>query len=391
MADQNDFTMLKESFKACLFNKKTGYVLIAAALFVCIIGFLVMEFTMKPVFCGSCHSMKPYYQQWKASKHNKVACVKCHINPGFGSLVKTKVGAFYELVAEVLGKAPSRPHSQVDDKACLRKGCHTVGEIEDKELKTSKNITFNHGVHLDMEDPIGKLRCTSCHATMQPEKHVAVGKEVCAVCHLAQPEEEDPYTGELCRDCHTGPPAGELTIRGTKETYDHADYANPKIACQYCHTEMLDVKLDVPALTCQRCHNLKKKLDQIADHTLLHKKHVDEHKVECYVCHSGIHHGIGTKKHWASNAPNCQQCHTTSTEHTQAALLYQGKGGKGVEDSPSSMFMAGLDCHGCHTEKQAAAGSRDGIVKKAGAAHQQLICSPGPGRKQGRLGKKLRS
>ena len=47
------------------------------------VGLLIfVQISSTPQFCGTCHNMKPYYQSWKHSKHNKIACVECHISPG---------------------------------------------------------------------------------------------------------------------------------------------------------------------------------------------------------------------------------------------------------------------------------------------------------------------
>ena len=48
--------------------------LVLAFGFIALLGFVQLSST--PLFCGSvCHIMKPYYQSWKHSSHNRVACV----------------------------------------------------------------------------------------------------------------------------------------------------------------------------------------------------------------------------------------------------------------------------------------------------------------------------
>jgi nitrate/TMAO reductase-like tetraheme cytochrome c subunit len=49
-----------------------------------------VQISSTPTFCGTCHLMKPYYKSWKASKHNQIACVECHISPGLGAEVRKK-------------------------------------------------------------------------------------------------------------------------------------------------------------------------------------------------------------------------------------------------------------------------------------------------------------
>src|SRR5207344_1328223 len=61
-------------------------------------------------FCGqSCHSvMAPEYAAFKNSVHSRVGCVECHIGPGAGWFVKSKLSGTRQLFAVAL-KTYSRP------------------------------------------------------------------------------------------------------------------------------------------------------------------------------------------------------------------------------------------------------------------------------------------
>jgi hypothetical protein len=52
-----------------------------------------------------------------------------------------------------------------------------------------------------------------------------------------------------------------------------------------------------------------------------------------------------------SNAGGCAQCH--GGLHGGARMLYSGTGGRGVEDMPSPMFRAQVDCIACHRSADA--------------------------------------
>ena len=51
------------------------------------------EFTETVEFCGQlCHSvMKPEFVAYQASPHARVGCVECHVGPGAGWYVKSKL------------------------------------------------------------------------------------------------------------------------------------------------------------------------------------------------------------------------------------------------------------------------------------------------------------
>ncbi|NIO79828.1 MAG: hypothetical protein GTN53_04670, partial [Candidatus Aminicenantes bacterium] len=58
-------------------------ILIPASILVLVIIFAggLFLYSSSPSFCNLCHFMSPYYEAWKTSKHNQVACVKCHFPP----------------------------------------------------------------------------------------------------------------------------------------------------------------------------------------------------------------------------------------------------------------------------------------------------------------------
>ena len=59
-------------------------------------------------FCGSaCHSvMAPEYTTYQRSPHSRVACVSCHIGPGAGWFVKSKLSGSWQLISVNLNHYP---------------------------------------------------------------------------------------------------------------------------------------------------------------------------------------------------------------------------------------------------------------------------------------------
>jgi hypothetical protein len=66
------------------------------------------EFTDSVQFCGQlCHTvMKPEYVAYQQSPHARVACVDCHVGPGAGWYVRSKLSGAYQLYAVAFNKFP---------------------------------------------------------------------------------------------------------------------------------------------------------------------------------------------------------------------------------------------------------------------------------------------
>jgi NapC/NirT cytochrome c family protein len=59
-------------------------------------------------FCGqTCHTvMKPEFTAYQNSPHARVACVQCHIGPGAGWFVKSKLSGMYQVYSVIANKYP---------------------------------------------------------------------------------------------------------------------------------------------------------------------------------------------------------------------------------------------------------------------------------------------
>jgi hypothetical protein len=105
----------------------------------------MVQMTSTPNFCGyTCHNMKPYYDSWKLSKHNQIACVECHIAPGLGAEVRKKFEALAMVAKYFTSTEGTKPWAEVDDAACLR--CHERRLLQGKVV--FHDVIFDHTPHM---------------------------------------------------------------------------------------------------------------------------------------------------------------------------------------------------------------------------------------------------
>src|SRR5215471_15500572 len=78
-----------------------------------------------PTFCGkTCHSvMQPEYTAYQNSPHSRVDCVRCHIGPGAGWFVKSKLSGVGQVVAVALHTYPKPIPTPVRNLRPARETC----------------------------------------------------------------------------------------------------------------------------------------------------------------------------------------------------------------------------------------------------------------------------
>ncbi len=334
------------------------------------------RYSESPTFCRSCHIMEPYYQAWKSSKHNGIACVECHYPPAAPkTILWKKFQALSQVAKYVTRTYSSKPFAEVDDASCLRSGCHSNRLLEGKII-TKRGILFDHRPHLTQLRLGKQLRCTSCHSQVMVGSHIEVTYETCYLCHFkdrGEGRDLKPLGG--CLGCHKMP---EKTFALGGMKFNHASFVAQKhLDCQSCHVNLVHGKGNVPQDRCFTCHNQPEKIARFKDTEFIHQNHVTKHHVACFHCHESIRHGFSDRSEVAlakpgepieqkaptlpeSEAPaavptlafDCAFCHTKM--HTGQLEMFTGKvAGLGLPDMPSPMHAANVDCVGCHYQEKA--------------------------------------
>lgn len=359
-----------------------------------------VHFSESPTFCNSCHIMAPYYKAWKASKHNHVACVECHYPPAKPqTLLWKKFQAFSQVAKYVTRTYSSKPFAEVDDASCLRSGCHST-RLLDGKVVAKNGVLFDHRPHLTEVRRGRQLRCVSCHSQVMVGDHIAVTYDTCFLCHFkgrGEGRDLKPVAG--CTGCH------ELPKRDFKIgnlTYNHREFVGRGVSCQSCHRNIVQGEGAAPKERCLNCHNVPEILERYDDHALIHDKHVTQKNIACSHCHQPMKHGFGdgpkalpaigaaagaAAKTEEPQAPvshpptltfDCALCHTD--KHAGQLELYSGNvKALGLPEIPSPMFLARVDCSGCHYDKEKGAQSAKGTAQVTfRASHEACVKCHGP-------------
>lgn len=350
--------MTDEARRPGRFRKLAGMLLPAGILFVIVaaVGTVGMvEFSSSPTFCQTCHNMKPYYESWRTSSHSEVSCIECHIAPGVKGEAMGKIQALNQLVKYVTRTYGLKPWAEVEDRSCMRSGCHSERKVEG--LVDFNGVAFDHTDHLGELRREKQLRCTSCHSQIVQGEHIAVTVSTCILCHFKDRETDDPVAG--CVGCHSEP-TRVVSTQGF--VVDHAQYVRDRISCVSCHDNVIVGSGDADPKMCQNCHNEPERFNRYDEVERMHVVHITENKVECQQCHTTIEHRVTALE--ATLELDCQSCHAGA--HEAQRRLYAGLGGYGTPEGPSRMFLARVGCEGCH--EKAARLSAHADVKVAGAA-----------------------
>jgi cytochrome c nitrite reductase small subunit len=323
-----------------------------------IVGFLVAGlaalgglavYSTKPAFCNSCHIMAPYNKAWSTSSHKFVSCVQCHYPPAQpGEMIWHKFQALSQVVKYITRTYSSRPYAEIPDESCLRGGCHSTRLLQGRVV-SKEGILFNHQPHLEQKRYGQQLRCVSCHSQIVVGKHMEVTWDTCYLCHLKGHVGErglEPMGG--CQGCHFVP---EKEIGVGNITIIHKDFVSfGKVDCQACHRDAASGEGEVDKDRCFVCHNQPEKLARFDETDFIHYNHVTRHNTACFHCHREIRHGLTIKKDSKMLISECGKCH--SNTHDLQGELYAGEGARGVPEMPCPMFLARVDCVGCHLKKE---------------------------------------
>ncbi|MBI4051978.1 MAG: hypothetical protein HY400_05690, partial [Elusimicrobia bacterium] len=191
--------------------------------------------------------------------------------------------------------------------------------------------------------------------------------DTCYLCHFkgkGAGRELRPIGG--CLGCHDIP---QKSFQIANMTYNHKDFVVKQgLACQNCHLDVVRGEGKAPEDRCFTCHNQPEKLKRYGDIPFLHENHVTKHHVACFRCHQEIRHGfesqddsrivrlgepllalstVGVSGRSPTLTFDCSYCH--QNKHTGQLEMYSGKvSALGLPEMPSPMYLAQVDCVGCH-------------------------------------------
>jgi len=102
------------------------------------------HYTESVPFCGTlCHDvMEPEYVAYQNSAHARVACVECHVGPGAGWYVKSKLSGLYQVYAVVTNVYPTpipTPVTSLRPARVTCEQCHWPEQFYSRKLKMEKH------------------------------------------------------------------------------------------------------------------------------------------------------------------------------------------------------------------------------------------------------------
>ena len=106
------------------------------------------EFTETTTFCGQvCHTvMNPEFVAYQASPHARVNCVECHVGPGAGWYVKSKLSGAYQVYSVLFKKYPRPIRTPVHDLRPAQdtcEQCHWPAKFFGAQLKVFNRFGYD--------------------------------------------------------------------------------------------------------------------------------------------------------------------------------------------------------------------------------------------------------
>ena len=184
-------------------------------------------------FCGqTCHTvMQPEYTAYQNSPHSRVECVKCHIGPGAGWFVKSKLSGVGQVVAVTLHNYPTPIPTPVHNLRPARETCeqcHWPQKYGEDRLKVipkyasdeantaSKTVLLMkigggnkgigiHGTHLGPGVAIRYRHSDEARQTIPWVEYDNNGKKTTYVADAKTDTSAMPERTMDCMDCHNRP------------------------------------------------------------------------------------------------------------------------------------------------------------------------------------------
>lgn len=208
------------------YRKKSNLVMLIGGLFViALVIYLPCYYTITPRFCGSCHIMKPYERTWAVSNHRKFFCTTCHVEPGLGNLVTSRLQGVGDAWSMFFGdeNQPLRVHKP-SNATCMQ--CHTQNRV----ASPNGDLLIPHRDHIKLRGVL----CVDCHSNMIHKKN-AQGNfkptmDYCFKCHDGNKAPKD------CTACHTSMAATRDHRLAGWNKKGHVEKAKTeKATCDRCH------------------------------------------------------------------------------------------------------------------------------------------------------------
>jgi hypothetical protein len=208
------------------------------------LGYGAVSYMDSVTFCGqTCHTvMQPEFTAYQNSAHSRVECVKCHIGPGAGWFVKSKLSGVRQVFAVALNTYPRPIPTPVHNLRPARETCEAChwpqkyGEdrirvitkfADDATNTATKTVLLLkigggnhglgiHGTHLGKGVVIRYGHSDEARQTIPWVEYEINGKKTAYVAEGAKPDGEGLQKREMdCMDCHNRPShAYELPERG---------------------------------------------------------------------------------------------------------------------------------------------------------------------------------
>lgn len=119
-------------------------------------SFKAYEYTDSDQFCGTvCHKvMEPEYTAYQNSPHARVGCAQCHIGPGAGWFVKSKLSGSYQLYSVAFNKYPKPIPTPIENLRPAKETCEQCHWPKvfygEKELVNNYYLSDENNTHMKL-------------------------------------------------------------------------------------------------------------------------------------------------------------------------------------------------------------------------------------------------
>ena len=184
-------------------------------------------------FCGqTCHTvMQPEFTAYQNSPHSRVECVKCHIGPGAGWFVRSKLSGLGQVVAVTFNTYPTPIPTPVHNLRPARETCETchwpqkygedrmrvISKFADDEANSQTKTVLlmkigggNHGIgihgtHLGAGVRIRYQPSDEARQNIPWVEYSGPGRTTVYAAPGAKPASAQPVREMDCMDCHNRP------------------------------------------------------------------------------------------------------------------------------------------------------------------------------------------